>query len=212
MAILGLLLRRDVGVLLVGLVWPLALLAGLVMALLLLGLGFGWPLMWATISTEGTDSFDALSRTYAYVFQRPLRYLFYVLVAGVIGWLGWLLVQTFAGAVISLSFWAAGWGTAAFGSTNSDSVLPGRRHSLGRQQDHPVLGLLRRRAGHRLLLWILLDRLVGHLLAVARDVDATETDEVFLDADKSEPEHGLPTLGSRRGRRSLRRPSRRRTV
>ena len=66
------------------------------MALLLLGLAFGWPLMWATISTEGTDSFDALSRSYAYVFQRPLRYLFYVVVrAYSAGWAG-CSVQTFA--------------------------------------------------------------------------------------------------------------------
>jgi len=31
------------------------------------------------------DSFDALSRSYAYVFQRPLHYLFYALVAAVFG-------------------------------------------------------------------------------------------------------------------------------
>ena len=117
------------GVSLASLIWPLALLAGLVMALLLLGLGFGWPLMWATISTEGTDSFDALSRTYAYVFQRPLRYLFYVLVAGVIGWLGWLLVETFAGAVIWLSFWAAGWGS---GAPRIDQIGPIQVGGLGR--------------------------------------------------------------------------------
>ena len=81
------------------------------MALLLLGLLFGWPLMWATISAEGTDSFDALSRSYAYVFQRPLHYLFYALVAGVIGWLGWLLVQNFAAGVVWMGYWAAGWGS-----------------------------------------------------------------------------------------------------
>ena len=83
------------------------------MALLLLGLIFGWPLMWATISTEGTDSFDALSRTYAYVFQRPLRYLFYAVVAALLGWLGWLLVENFAAAVVWLALWAASWGSGA---------------------------------------------------------------------------------------------------
>ena len=93
-----------------GILWPLVLLAGFVMALLLLGALFGWPLMWGAISAEGTDSFDALSRSYAYTFQRPLSYLFYAAVAAVIGWLGWLLVQHFAAAVIWLSYWAAGWG------------------------------------------------------------------------------------------------------
>ena len=82
------------------------------MALLLLGVLFGWPLMWATISAEGTDSFDALSRSYAYTFQRPLHYLFYAIVAGFIGWLGWLLVQNFAAGVVWMGYWAAGWGAA----------------------------------------------------------------------------------------------------
>jgi len=93
-----------------GILWPLVLLAGFVMAVLLLGLLFGWPLMWAAISAEGTDAFDALSRSYAYVFQRPLNYLFYAFVAGVIGWLGWLFVENFAAAIIWMAYWAAGWG------------------------------------------------------------------------------------------------------
>ena len=113
LCIFGMDRAADIGLVLVGLIWPLLLLAGLLMALLLLGLVFGWPLMWATISTEGTDSFDALSRSYAYVFQRPLHYLFYAVVAAVLGWLGWLLVSTFASAVIWLTSWAVAWGCGA---------------------------------------------------------------------------------------------------
>ena len=85
-------MRANLGLLLGGISGRWCWLAGLLMALLLLGLLFGWPLMWGTISTEGTDSFDALSRSYAYLFQRPLHYLFYALVAA-IGWLGWILVR-----------------------------------------------------------------------------------------------------------------------
>src|SRR5207302_1512054 len=40
-----------------GLGWPLVILGGIGMALALVGL-VGWPLMYATISTEGSDSFD----------------------------------------------------------------------------------------------------------------------------------------------------------
>ena len=83
----------GIGEVIAGVLWPLALAGGVLMAMLLLGLLFGWPLMWATISAEGTDSFDALSRCYAYVFQRPLHYLFYAAVAAVIGYLGWLVVS-----------------------------------------------------------------------------------------------------------------------
>ena len=51
-----------------GLLWWLPLLAGLVMTLLLVGL-VGYPMMYTTISTEGTDTLDALSR----VVQLRLR-------------------------------------------------------------------------------------------------------------------------------------------
>ncbi len=103
-------MRLDLGVLIAGILWPLALLAGLFMALLLLALLFGWPLMWPTISSEGTDSFDALSRAWSYVYHRPLHYLFYVAVVAFLGGLGWLFVQNFAEAVVYLPQWAAGWG------------------------------------------------------------------------------------------------------
>ena len=66
-------------------VWPFVLLLGLLMAILLLGALVGWPLMWATVSVEGTDAFDALSRSYAYTYHRPLRLLWYVLFAALLG-------------------------------------------------------------------------------------------------------------------------------
>ena len=56
LALVGLALRVDVGVLVASVFWPLVLLGGFVMAFLLLGLFFGFPLMWGAISAEGTDS------------------------------------------------------------------------------------------------------------------------------------------------------------
>jgi hypothetical protein len=109
-AILCLLLKIPVGVLVVGIIWPVVLLCGLLLAILLVGLLFGWPLMWPTISAEGTDSFDALSRSYSYTYQRPVHYLFYAAVAGVLGMLAWVVVLIFAKGVIEYSYWAASWG------------------------------------------------------------------------------------------------------
>lgn len=63
-----------------GLGWPLVLAGGLAMAIILVGL-VGWPMMYATISAEGSDSFDALSRSYTYVYQNPWHYLWYCLVS-----------------------------------------------------------------------------------------------------------------------------------
>jgi ABC-type multidrug transport system fused ATPase/permease subunit len=87
--------------------WPLIFIMGLVMALVLVGL-VGWPLMYATISAEGSDSFDALSRSYSYVFQAVWRYLWYVLVALVYG----AMLIFFVGFMGSLLVYMGKWGVS----------------------------------------------------------------------------------------------------
>jgi len=195
--IIGLLLNANVGVLLAAIIWPILLIIGSAMALLLLGLIFGWPLMWATISTEGTDSFDALSRSYAYVFQRPLHYLFYAIVAAVLGVLSWLLVSNFAAAVISLTYWAASFGCGAeqVGNivTGSDSL-----GSIGRAGAALIAfwtGCVKLLATGFIYsyFWTAVSAIY---LLLRRDTDATEMDEIYLDEDADEQGYGLPPLGS----------------
>jgi hypothetical protein len=99
-----------VGSIFAGVLWILPLIAGFVMALILVGWSVGWPLMYATISVEGSDSFDALSRSFAYAFQRPWHYLFYALLAAVFGSLCSFFVILFSDLVVDLSRWAVSWG------------------------------------------------------------------------------------------------------
>jgi hypothetical protein len=81
MILFGVLLMIPIlGETLGGLLWPLMILAGLGIAVLLVGL-VGWPMMAATISTEGTDSWEAVSRSYSYVFGKPWHYIFYSVIA-----------------------------------------------------------------------------------------------------------------------------------
>jgi len=108
-ALFGWLLRFDVGVVMAALLWPVLLVFGFVSAVVALGLMFGWPLMSSTISVEGTDSFDAISRSYSYLFQRPLHTALYAAVATIYGIFCWLLVSAFAAGVVHLTLWSAGW-------------------------------------------------------------------------------------------------------
>jgi hypothetical protein len=88
-----------------GLLWPLALLAGLVMAVVLVGL-VGWPLMYTTISAEGSDSFDAISRSYSYVYQAPWHYLWYAAVALVYGAVLIFFVGFMGSLVVYMTKWS----------------------------------------------------------------------------------------------------------
>jgi hypothetical protein len=62
--------------------------------------------MYATISAEGSDSFDALSRSYSYVYQAPWHYLWYGLVAVAYG----VVVVFFVGLMGSLMVYLGKWG------------------------------------------------------------------------------------------------------
>ena len=110
LAILGWIMRLDFLAMVAGFAWPFTLLLGLLMAILLIGALAGWPLMWATVAVEGTDAFDALSRSYAYTYQRPLRLLWYVLLAAILAAVSMFIVKLFATSAISLGNWSVSWG------------------------------------------------------------------------------------------------------
>jgi hypothetical protein len=110
LVVLGFIMRVDVLAFLAALAWPFVLLLGLMMAVLLLGALAGWPLMWATVSVEGTDAFDALSRSYAYTYHRPWRLLWYVFFAGFLAVASMFVVKIFASSAILLGNWSVEWG------------------------------------------------------------------------------------------------------
>jgi hypothetical protein len=110
LVVLGWLMNLNIVTMFAGLAWPFVLLLGLLMAILLLGALVGWPLMWATVSVEGTDAFDALSRSYAYTYQRPWRMLWYVLVATFLAAVSMFVVKLFALSAIALGDWSINWG------------------------------------------------------------------------------------------------------
>jgi hypothetical protein len=98
-----------------GLLWWLPLLAGLVMTLLLVGM-IGYPMMYTTLSTEGSDTFDALSRSYNYVYESPWHYLWYSIVALAYG----AVLTLFVIVVGSVATYLAKWGVSKFPAWGAD--------------------------------------------------------------------------------------------
>lgn len=124
-ALLGIPLRFDLtaGSALAALFWVFVLLASVAAAWLVGGLIFGWPLMWPTVSAERDgDPFEAFSRSYSYVYGRPLHYLFYVIVAALFGAICLAVVEIAATLVIEFGFWALSWGAGPRASELRDLV------------------------------------------------------------------------------------------
>lgn len=111
--VIGWCMRLNVGVVLAAILWLPVLGLSLVMGIVLFGLTFGWPLMVPAIAAEGKDSFDAISRSYAYALQRPFHYAGYTVLASGIGILAWIVVTGFTDGIDEISRWGTMWGAGA---------------------------------------------------------------------------------------------------
>lgn len=98
------------GEIFIALSFPLALTFAFLMVFIgvigVLGLCFMFP----TISAEGSDAFDAMSRAYSYVLSRPKQFILYCIITTVYGLVCFLIVAFTAWIVIRLSLFTIGLG------------------------------------------------------------------------------------------------------
>jgi hypothetical protein len=97
------------GPIVLGVFFFLALLVGGVLALLVIGTGAGFNLMYPTIAVEGSDSFDAISRSFSYVYHRPWKLLLYTFLAVAYGAICYLFVRFFIYLTLALTQYFVGW-------------------------------------------------------------------------------------------------------
>lgn len=203
--VVGLLMGFDLGVLIAGIGWFIILAFAVAIGILLFGLMFGWPLMVASVGCESQNSFDAMTRAYAYTFQRPINYVFYMLIAVMFGGFCWLIVATLTNGIIDLSYWTTSWGAnlvsqdridaiqgptlaAAAGDATESTMLSSGRHIIGLWN-----ALFRTLAAAFIygLFWCMASSIY---LLLRLDVDETEMDEIYI-ADETRT-YELPPLRS----------------
>jgi hypothetical protein len=211
-----------------GLIFPglniiLAILAGLgliigaVIAFLTIGLVAGSPLMYPTIAVEGSDSFDAISRSFSYIFSRPWRYGLYTIVAAIYGTVCYLFVRLFAylllaGARLFVGHGLFGYGLASGngaqlgeGATKLDVLwAPPTFDSLARGINYSAMSGWDKLPALFINLWVYLVAALVLAFALSyfvsayttiyyllrRKVDATDLDDVYV--EEAEGEEELP--------------------
>jgi hypothetical protein len=105
-----------VGEILLGMVFIVFLAVAFVLMLLLLGIIGGFNLLYPTIAVEGSDAFDAMSRSFAYVYARPWRLILYTVTALIYGVITFLFVSFAVYLILLLTHTFVGWGTSFFGA------------------------------------------------------------------------------------------------
>ena len=203
-----------------GLFFFLALIGGFVIALVILGTIGGFNLMYPTIAVEGSDSFDAISRSFSYVFARPWRMLWYTLVAVVYGAICYLFVRFFVWLVLTVTWFFMTWFLGGHNVNQPADVWPRIfPHPLDPLKPLPytpdydhLKGSEAAAAG--LIVWwnYLLIGLIGAFAVsfyfsantivyylMRRQVDATELDDVYVEETEDEleePAAGAPGAGT----------------
>lgn len=110
----------SIGAPIVALLLPLALLSGFIMTLICVGTVTGLPLFAPAVAAEGTDSFDAVSRGFSYVYSRPWHYIWYQLASSVYGYICIGFVILFAITMCHLGIEAGAQGFEVSGMVRKD--------------------------------------------------------------------------------------------
>ena len=211
-AIGGLLLNVPwIGPIIVGVLFFLALVAGFVMTLVAVGMAGGLNLMYPTIAVEGSDSFDAISRSFSYLYARPWRLAFYSALAIVYGSICYLFVHYFVFLMLSLTHWFMG--LLVFYHAENTALLwnviwpmPTSGTDLTYDISYLSLGSGDAVGAFFVSLWVYL--VIGLLGAFAisfyfsintiiyylmrREVDATEMDDVYLEQSDDDFADSVP--------------------
>ncbi|KPJ66193.1 MAG: hypothetical protein AMJ43_08865 [Coxiella sp. DG_40] len=104
LGLIGSVLPR-IGELIIGIFMPLALIAGTLIAVFLIGTVAGFNLMFPAIAYDGSDCLDAISRSFSYVYSKPWRMGFYTAIAIAYGAICYTFVRFFA----LVLFWSTRW-------------------------------------------------------------------------------------------------------
>ncbi len=194
------------------LLFPLALLGGVAIAFVLIGFVGGGSFFWPTVAVEGSDGFDAISRSFSYFFGRPVKTIFYGLTASVWGSICWSVLALVLWLMLRtthacMSLGAGGFGTGWWGMRGENTTKLDVLWQLPTIDQMYAMGDRTQMGGWEIFaavcigvfvliaigfLWAFLasfyfssSTIIYYLLR--HDVDATDYEDVYIEEPEEEP-------------------------
>ncbi len=190
------------GELVVAILVPLALVLAALIAIIVIGTLAGFNLMFPTIAYEDSDCFDAISRSFSYVYAKPWRMGFYTIIAAVYGVICYFFVRFFAFLLLWITHFFLGMGFF-YGNRKLNAIWPEPDFAdlLGLTAAQPERWS-ESAASFLIYLWVLV--VVGLMVAfvisfyfsantiiyalMRNRVDRTALDEIYPSSDDMAPE------------------------
>jgi hypothetical protein len=190
----------------VGALFIVLILVGVLVACALIAWVCGFGLMYPTIAVEGSDAFDAVSRSFSYVFARPWKMFFYAIIGLIYGaityvFLRYVIYLTLSFLHSSLNLWTSQTAPTGYTSIANAWTGPDGPFDLsGTQHSNFSLTLAESIGGGLLTFWtyLFIALLGAYLLSffvsvntimyylLRYEVDATEIDDVYLEPNDDE--------------------------
>jgi hypothetical protein len=111
------------GELIMGIFMLLALIAGALITIVLIGTVAGFNLMFPAIVYDGSDCFDAISRSFSYVYSKPWRMGFYTAIAAVYGAICYTYTRFFTFLLLWVTRWFLQYGVWVDNSSKEANKL-----------------------------------------------------------------------------------------
>lgn len=198
-----------IGSIVTSLLLVIAIIIGALMMFLVVGSVAGFGLMYPTIAVEGSDAFDAVSRSLSHVFAAPWRLLFYTAVAVFYGVISYLFVRLCLFVLLVLVHFFAQVFVFGQGAQTWKAMWPSPdMGKLSYMPDWSALGIPESLAAGVTAFWVYL--IIGLLgayvisfyfsantiiyMLMRRKVDATEMDAVYLDPNDLETAEPQPPV------------------
>ncbi len=177
--------------------FPLAIISGFIILFLgIVGI-IGFFLMYPTISVEGSDAFDAISRSYSYVLSRPLHFLSLFVSIITCGIIMTFMASYGACLVMKTTYFTVGIGMGG----KLDEIRAFIAGLSGAKATLEILDPISMRiaALFFMLYIVVIKMVVGSIiitfagsvstiayLIIRKDVDGTEMDDVYIEEDDQE--------------------------
>lgn len=111
---------RWAGELIMAIFMLLALLAGFLITIIIIGAVAGFNLMFPAVVYSGADCFEAISHAFSYVYSKPWRMAFYTALAAVYGAICYIFVRLFAFVLLIVTYGLLDVGV--FGATDANKL------------------------------------------------------------------------------------------
>ncbi len=183
---------KYIGEIAVAIGFPLAILSGFLIVFIGIIGAIGFFLMFPTISAEGSDAFDAMSRAYSYVISKPKHFISLFLGIIICGTIFTILVSLVACLVMQTSFYTVGFGMGEKFESIKAVVAGG---AYGKEPMASLDLLSMKFTALMLMIYIFLIKVAVGSLVVAfagsastiayfllrKDVDGTDINDVYIE-------------------------------